>query len=203
MCIRDRVSTQSTWENVIRLYDSFSVGSAYYLILDLANGGDLDKYFNTIRGRRPFSIEEQEKIIYSILLPIEKMHASKHIHRDICPKNILVFTDPHDKMKIVEVKLSDFGYTRYLSGVSEVTKIGTYMSPEMERDEGVTFGTDIFSIGMLIYFVLTGRNPNEDDTFLNYKKNGGDFPKITFSSPHSTTLFEIMKKMSCARKEKT
>lgn len=105
----------------------------------------------------PMSLSEAVRLAIQIAQGLSKAHQQKIIHRDIKPANIIITSDQ-------VVKIVDFGLAK-LSGVSRLTKAGTtlgttsYMSPEQARGEETDRRTDIWSLGVVLYEMLTGVLP--------------------------------------------
>jgi TolB-like protein/Tfp pilus assembly protein PilF len=107
--------------------------------------------------RGPLNIEEAAKITIQVAQGLAKAHAQGIIHRDIKPANIFITTDS-------VVKIVDFGLAK-LTGQTRITKMGStigttaYMSPEQIRGEDVDHRTDIWSLGVVMYEMLSGQLP--------------------------------------------
>ena len=151
-----------------------------FLVMEYINGTELGE---KIKKQLP-SIEESIKIIEQIAEGLSAAHQKGIIHRDIKSSNIMI--TPADKVKIM-----DFGLAK-VGGRSMITKFGTtmgttaYMSPEQARGDKVDTRTDIWSMGVLFYEMLTGKLPfkgefdqaviysilnEEPDSVLNLKKD--------------------------------
>jgi serine/threonine protein kinase len=111
--------------------------------------------------RGPLSVGEATDLALQIAQGLAKAHAQGLVHRDIKPANVIVTTD--DVVKIV-----DFGLAK-MAGGTELTKTGTtlgtaaYMSPEQAKGEHVEQRTDIWSLGVALYEMLTGQRPFRAD----------------------------------------
>lgn len=111
--------------------------------------------------RGPLTLEEAVSVAESIARGLVKAHGNGIVHRDMKPANILVTADG-------QVKIVDFGLAK-LAGRTRLTKTGTtlgtvaYMSPEQARGDEITPGTDIWSLGAVLYEMLTGRPPFKGD----------------------------------------
>jgi TolB-like protein len=107
--------------------------------------------------RGPLPFEEAIGIAMQVARGLEKAHSKKIVHRDIKPANILITTDE-------QVKIVDFGLAK-LAGRTVLTKEGTtlgtvaYMSPEQTQGSDVDERTDIWSFGVILYEMLTGKRP--------------------------------------------
>ncbi len=128
-----------------------------FICMDCYEGETLKK--NIERG--PLKIEDTIDIALQISAGLQKAHEKKIIHRDIKPANIFVTEDR-------SVKILDFGLAK-LTGYSVLTRVGetlgttAYMSPEQARGEKTDNRTDIWSLGIVIYEMLTGRLPFRGD----------------------------------------
>ncbi|UCH84816.1 MAG: serine/threonine protein kinase, partial [Candidatus Latescibacterota bacterium] len=109
----------------------------------------------------PMSVESAIDYGIKIARGLGKAHANNMVHRDIKPANVMVTADD-------EVKIVDFGLAK-LAGTTKVTKTGStvgtiaYMSPEQTKSEKVDARSDIFSLGVVLYEMLTGRLPFDGD----------------------------------------
>lgn len=124
-----------------------------FICMDYYEGETLKKKIE----QKPLNIEEAIDIATQIAEGLSKSHKKGIIHRDIKPANIII-TDES------VVKIVDFGLAK-LAGQTKLTKTGTtvgtaaYMSPEQVRGEDVNHGTDIWSLGVVLYEMLTGKLP--------------------------------------------
>ena len=111
--------------------------------------------------RGPLKIEESVRIAVQIAQGLAKAHEHDIVHRDIKPANVMVTSDE-------VVKIVDFGLAK-LSGRTMLTKAGStlgtaaYMSPEQARGEAAGLRTDLWSLGVTFYEMLTGHRPFESD----------------------------------------
>jgi len=140
--------------NVIKIIGHGQTRGYYYLIMELVDGTNLQELLNQ---RRKLKRDEAISIIYQIADALEYMHRHSIIHRDIKPKNILM--EKNEKPKI-----SDFGIALLKQESKERShslRVGTvtYMSPEQIKGQSLDEKTDIYSLGITAYEMLTGEVP--------------------------------------------
>ncbi|KRX79328.1 Serine/threonine-protein kinase NIM1 [Trichinella sp. T6] len=151
--------------NIVRLFEVIETLPRTYLVLELIAGGDLLKYV-----KRKGKLEEREtKSIYKqLLLAITYLHEKLIAHRDIKPENVL-------RSERGVIKLCDFGFSNQLaeSNLTVTNYCGSmpYIAPELLHDTSTAtlvpfdpFQTDIWSLGVLLLFMLTANQPFEAET---------------------------------------
>ncbi len=140
--------------NIVQVYDSGRIDGLAFIAMEFVEGGSLKQLLGSDHGLPP---AEAVRLVRQVLDGLAASHALGVVHRDIKPENIMLRGDL--------VKIADFGIARISS--NELTQhgmlIGTppYMSPEQFRGEAVDLRTDIWSAGVLLYQLLTGRRPFE------------------------------------------
>lgn len=139
--------------NIIQLEACFEDQGYIYLIMELANEGNL---FHMIRKLKKLSETQTAKYMKQIVSAFEYLHSMspKILHRDIKPENVLIKND--------QVKIADFGWSN-LSDDFRNTYCGTpdYLSPEMILGSGHDEKLDIWTLGVLMFEMLSGRTPFE------------------------------------------
>jgi len=139
--------------NIVSIYDWGSQNGTYFIVMELLEGKSLKQYM-TAKGIIPPA--EAMEIIKKVLSAINFAHKHDIIHRDIKPHNIMLTREG-------EVKVTDFGIAR--AGVSTMTQTGTvlgtahYLSPEQARGQDVGVTSDIYSVGVVLYEMTTGKVP--------------------------------------------
>lgn len=172
--------------------------------MECVEGKDLD----TLIYSEAFTLEipHKLKIIEQIAEGLNYAHVQNIIHRDLKPANILV---SYSNLNDIKVKIADFGLAQNLHDGEDLTisskQVGTayYMSPEQHRGEDLDALTDIYSFGILVFEMMTGRRPFDGSTpfklFLSHVWDGvPDMRKINPDIPKwLVTMVEI-----CCEKEK-
>lgn len=146
--------------NIIRAYDAGLDSGRYYIVMDLVEGTTLK---TLIQSKGPLPVKYVVSVAKKLCLALEYAHVKGFIHRDIKPHNVLV-----DEKG--EPYIADFGIARNIASNTitsdENSVMGSvhYFSPEQARGERVDKRTDIYSLGILIYEMLTGSVPFDADT---------------------------------------
>jgi len=144
--------------NIITVHELFEDGGTAYLVMELLEGASLS---SLLRRKKEMTVGERLSILDQIAAGLSEAHAHRIIHRDLKPSNVFV-------LKNGVVKVLDFGVAKM--GEGELTKAGTvfgtveYMAPEQVRGASVNARADIFSLGVVAYEVLSGRNPFRAET---------------------------------------
>ncbi len=145
--------------NIVNIYDVGQENDIYYIVMELVDGKTLK---DMIRSQAPLSIEMAVDIAIMVCDGVHHAHEKGIIHRDIKPHNILI--TEHGM-----VKVADFGIARAVStgtityGNNIVGSVH-YFSPEQARGEAINRTTDIYSIGCILYEMLTGKVPFDADS---------------------------------------
>jgi serine/threonine-protein kinase len=146
-------------QNVVGVYDCFDWRGRPYMALEYVEGEDLA---SALRGVRSFEPRVAALVALELLRGLEEIHAGGVVHRDLKPANVLLGRSGH-------VKVADFGIALGNAKAPALTQTGEavgtprYMSPEQLYGERVDERSDLFSWGVLLYEMLTGRPPFEDD----------------------------------------
>jgi len=153
------LARQVTHKNVIRIFDLGQSDGIKFITMDFVEGQDLR---SLLLEKGKLAPEQAARIMLQICRALEAAHAEGVIHRDLKPQNIML--DASGRVYVM-----DFGIARsaYLPGMTQTgALIGTpeYMSPEQGRGEKLTERSDIFSLGIIFYELLTGKSPYHSDT---------------------------------------
>src|SRR4051812_35941309 len=144
--------------NIVSIYDRGEAEGTYYIAMEYLDGRSL-KELIVSRGSAP--IKTAIEYTRQILAAVGFAHRHGIVHRDIKPHNVLV--GPEGRLKV-----TDFGIAR--SGASQMTEVGSiigtaqYLSPEQARGSAVSPSSDLYSVGIVLYEMLTGEVPFTGDT---------------------------------------
>lgn len=151
-------ASKMTHHNIVNLLDVGMDGENRYLVMEYVQGKTLK---TVIQERGKLSPALAGQIAIRILSALEHAHRNGIVHRDIKPQNILVHADGH-------IKVADFGIAR-IANSSTLTKgdnvMGSvhYFSPEQAKGEGANATSDLYSTGIVLYEMLTGKVPYDGD----------------------------------------
>src|SRR5438105_10549630 len=144
--------------NILEIFDFGYDEGVAYLVLELVEGGTLAD-----RIGRPMDLREAVRILEQVAGALDHAHRQGILHRDIKPSNILIHTDGTPV-------LADFGLAKMAGSLRRLTSSGTvmgtpeYMSPEQAADDPTGPASDLYSLAVVAYEMLTGRVPFQADT---------------------------------------
>ncbi|WP_404459217.1 Stk1 family PASTA domain-containing Ser/Thr kinase [Oceanobacillus kapialis] len=147
-------ATSLSHPNIVNIFDVGEENDIPYMVMEYVDGMTLKEY---IQRYGPLGVQEALDILKQITAAIAHAHANEIVHRDIKPQNILIDT-------YGQVKVTDFGIAVALSATS-LTQTNSilgsvhYLSPEQARGGMATKKSDIYSIGIVLFELLTGRLP--------------------------------------------
>lgn len=147
-------ATSLAHPNIVNIYDVGEEDSIYYIVMEFVDGQTLKQY---IQQNSPVKVEKALDILQQLTSAISHAHQNNIVHRDIKPHNILM--DSHGT-----VKITDFGIAMALSATS-ITQTNSvlgsvhYLSPEQARGGMANKKSDIYSLGIVMFELLTGRLP--------------------------------------------
>ncbi|MFK5704926.1 Stk1 family PASTA domain-containing Ser/Thr kinase [Ligilactobacillus sp. LYQ139] len=148
--------TELTNPHIVTIYDYGEEGGMQYLVTEYVAGTDLRTYINQ---HFPFRYTEVIRIMDQILDAMAAAHAHNIIHRDLKPQNILIDNQGN-------VKVTDFGIALADTMTRTNAMVGSvhYISPEQARGGAVTAQSDIYSLGIILFVLLTNTLPYNGDT---------------------------------------
>jgi serine/threonine-protein kinase len=148
--------------NVVSVYDRGEFDGTYYIAMEFCEGSSLKEL---IAREAPMDPARAIALTKKILLAARFAHRRGVIHRDLKPHNVIIASDQSGEE---EVKVADFGIAR--AGASEITEVGAimgtaqYLSPEQAQGHPVNEASDLYSIGVVLFEMLTGRPPFDGDS---------------------------------------
>lgn len=188
--------------NIVTVHDVGSDGPTHYIVMEMVEGQDLKKIIKT-RGALP--IDLALNLAIQICMGIGFAHRSNLVHADVKPQNILVTPEN-------VVKVTDFGIAQALSDTQPQQRVDVvwgsphYFAPEQARGERPTPASDVYSIGIVMFEMLTGRLPyvgtNQQELAMAHIKER--VPMATEFNPAvpealARIVFKIMSKEPSAR----
>ncbi|MGI5181683.1 PASTA domain-containing protein [Dactylosporangium sp. CA-152071] len=156
-----------THPNVVAVYDQGTHHGLPYLVMEFVRGHTLRE---VLAERRRLQPQEALAIMEQMLAAIAAAHRAGLVHRDVKPENVLVAEAPGDSHNIIDgvVKVADFGLARAVEASADETgshlmATVAYVAPELVTDGHADPRTDVYSAGIVLFEMLTGRVPYEAD----------------------------------------
>ena len=161
--------------HLVNVEDMIIDGQLFAIVMELVNGGTLRSY---AEARGPFAAPVALRLVRQILLGLDVVHAAGVLHRDLKPENVLLHKDPDGE---IVLKVSDFGIARLVDSprvTATANFIGTphYCPPEVAAGTPPVAAGDVYSMGVLLYELLTGTVPYAGLPFIAVLKRQLDEP---------------------------
>lgn len=179
---REAISASSlSHPNIVEMYDVGEDDGRYFIVMEYVEGVTLK---NLIKRRGALTLSEVIDIMLQLTSAIACAHDSYIIHRDIKPQNVLILDDGR-------VKITDFGIAMALNS-NELTQTNSvmgsvhYLPPEQANGTGATIKSDIYSLGILMYELITGNLPFKGDSAVEIaiKQMREPIPSIVEQNPN-------------------
>ena len=155
--------------NIVKLKDFIVTEESHYLVMEYIDGKNLYEYMSTVTG--PLPMQNVALFLNEVLSALAYVHDNKLIHLDIKPSNIMLSSNN-------SIKLVDFGISqdKSASGMEKTMGSPAYMSPEQIEGSAIDYLSDIYSAGITMYELLTGKLPfhsceSREDLFAAITKN--------------------------------
>ena len=164
-----------------------------YLVMEYVEGQSLQQLMG--RDNRPLPLSTTLRLIQEVAEALHYAHAQGVVHRDIKPANILVTTDGHPK-------IADFGIAKLnqaeLTMPGQVLGSPAFMAPEQLTEEGVDSRSDLFSLGVILYYLLTGYRPFQGNSTTTVCFKLVNHEPVPASALESKVPPELDKIVACA-----
>ncbi|MCL1917435.1 MAG: protein kinase [Peptococcaceae bacterium] len=145
--------------NIVSFYDVGHDGDVNYIIMEYIEGKTLKQ---VVRENGSFPLPEAINIIDQVAEALNHAHAKDIVHRDIKPQNIMV--TPNNQAKVTDFGLAGAAMSAAPARIGEVVGSVYYLSPEQARGDLVTEQSDIYSLGIILYELMTGQLPYVGDS---------------------------------------
>ena len=197
---REAISASSlSHPNIVEMYDVGEDDGRYFIVMEYVEGVTLK---SLIKRRGALTLSEVIDIMLQLTSAIACAHDSYIIHRDIKPQNVLILDDGR-------VKITDFGIAMALNS-NELTQTNSvmgsvhYLPPEQANGTGATIKSDIYSLGILMYELLTGNLPFKGDSAVEIaiKQMKEPIPSIVEQNPNMPQSIENIILKACAKNPK-
>lgn len=176
---------QLNHDSIVRVYDQFPLGDNFYIVMEFVDGLNIEQYVNKY-GAIPY--ERASRIMIKILEAMQFVHEKNFVHRDMKPSNIMIRNDER-------ICILDFGIAKDMGDQEGRTMVGTiigsdgYMSPEQADGLSIDHRADIYALGCVFYYMLTGHHAYDtlaSDFETRNNISTTPFPKL---SKHSKKAF--------------
>ena len=177
-------------ENIVHIIDFGRHEDGYQMVMEFVEGESLQEI---LTRWRPIQHNLALSIVYQVCLGLEHAHSKGIVHRDIKPGNLMLVNGG-------KVKITDFGLAKLTQGATSHTAansiLGTplYMSPEQAFGESVDQRSDLFSLGTVLYELLTGRQPFASENYMGVIQNiiNLDIPPVSDFNPDVPSEIQVI-----------
>jgi serine/threonine protein kinase len=144
--------------NVVRVYNFGRYGADFFIVMEMLKGVTLESVLE--RGV-PFDVKQAVVVVAQVLLGLEQLHLEETVHRDVKPGNVML---QPERAVVMDLGLAHIGGETRLTMSGEICGTPRYLSPEQARGERVTFSSDLYAAGVLLYELLTGEIPHDAES---------------------------------------
>lgn len=158
-----RLAASLRHRGIVQVFDFDNQGDRLFLVMEYINGGTLRQRLQTLKAAGQFiPLADVSRVLKQVASALDYAHTQGMLHRDLKPANILLD-------QAGDAYITDFGIARLLES-EEITRTGSilgtpdYMSPEQCEGKPLSFASDIYSLGVILFAMLTGQPPFEADS---------------------------------------
>lgn len=173
---------------IIRVVDLLEDKLNYYIVSEVVEGGELFKRLCLLES---FTEDQAAEITQQIMLGLNYLHLQSITHRDMKPENVLLVSKDLDNF---DIKISDLGFAQKFEkggkGMTLVLGSPLYMAPELVNRQPYTEKVDVWSLGVIVYQLLSGRTPFEADSIKRIDSNI-NHKKVTFETSNRENWDEV------------
>ena len=188
--LKDEINIQKSFNrpDIVKVIDYMEDKKYFFIFLEYCKNGSLQ---NLVKKRGKLTEKEVACYMLQLIVALNNLHINKIIHRDLKPDNLLLGNN-------MELKIGDFGLATLVDGIikDDVGTI-TYKAPEILKKEEYSFEADIWSLGVVMCYLLTKKNPFYDQDIEILKKNiieGGLCLSLDLSDVASDLIKQILDK---------
>ncbi|HVL50830.1 MAG TPA: protein kinase, partial [Actinomycetota bacterium] len=178
-----------THPNIVAVYDTGSDGDIHYIVMEYLEGRTLHQILNE---EGPMPPAEVASIGAEVAHALAEAHGKGIVHRDVKPGNIMI--GPRGTAKVMDFGIAKAATAGALTQVGSILGTVAYLSPEQARGEPVDGRSDLYSLGTLLYQMLTGKLPLKGDTYVEMvnKLNTQAPPKPSEANPEVPTKLDAV-----------
>ena len=147
--------------NIVRVYNFGQYGTDCFIVMELLEGFTLQDVLE--RGIR-LDLKSAVVVVAQVLSGLEQIHSEGTVHRDVKPGNVML---QRERAVVMDLGLAHVGGATQLTLTGEICGTPRYLAPEQARGEKVTFLSDLYAAGVLLYELLTGEIPHQADSTAN------------------------------------
>ncbi|MFL0799554.1 MAG: protein kinase [Agarilytica sp.] len=183
-----RIAANLNHQNIVQIYDVSRVEGTLFLSMEYVPGGDLTDKIKQPEINTPYTGLDKQSVIdviRDLAIALDYAHDRGYVHRDIKPANILFREDN-------SLALSDFGIARAIHSDTHMTQTGmvigtpSYMSPEQAQGKPLTGSSDLYSVAVIAYQLITGQLPYQSESSISVAIKHINAPIPTLGKPLST-----------------
>ncbi|CAN6314247.1 unnamed protein product [Urochloa humidicola] len=150
--------------NILRLLDTIDTTNMMYLVLEYCDGGDLDAYLQK-HGRLP--VDTAKDLMRQLAEGLKVLRERNIVHRDLKPQNLLLSTSGD----AIILKIGDFGFAKHENLAATICGSPYYMAPEIWQGKDYDAKSDLWSVGVILFQLVTGKVPYTGSTCFQLHQN--------------------------------